>query len=1403
MEADIFKANDCGSQWAAEDSSEQVACHGTTDDNRGSSSSLSQGWVNRTVDVLTEQWTSPNSSTLARDGLSVNLDHAEEFQDIPFNYLATSLFTPHVSPATQAEMPSDRKNNETLQTPSCAAFASPLSTQETIFCQTMKQTPEEQEQLMRHQLEHLQRLVAEQQKIITFYNPGVSAALCHAQLPLGNSFQVQNQGCPQINPLIIKPTLQTCTTRTSGNNSFKEASEEHPEEAGANIEPIPESYEATTEESFRQNAERENNAGVKESWFETLPTIREEKGEKQIFENSSPSPFGVRMDTRNRNGDDRPIRPGIGVRQRTFEEFVEEQLKIDSQSAEKLQQTSCETKATAQKSFLKCGEGIARFEKNKGKPDKTLARSHRRVSFDCRNNSVWLAEQNTGELLGKCRQLKRQVSSPSVLFMNDNITDCIISKDDRRNQYNNHGGKQGIKKGSKSSHDPDGEELTSEKGSGLLSHINCSSCSQKCNENEIKAQMTGNKEASYPGCQPHQKVLEDRPIDSKVSFQLTKGTEKSVSQQVAGKPMDASANVSEFYNTEINQTPQEDQNSIFQVIQGVSKDRQCKHEYHDAVGKSPEIQIEISPGFKKVNDQIVKITSNPDRSQVTMTADLQREHHSSAGTTNKWEGKIFSDPDSTSTESEGEPKSHCSRYPLRHSTHTRAITSKSLDLSDADYATDEPSGAEDHLLKSHGILLTKRCGGQEPARKQDTSVVTSSSSSSSDSSLRDGCLNHGKNYSPFRKSPFHSSQTAIGGRDPEIQRNFMGNSDNREFSLKPSSSASHLVASLFPVFKSKANPEDKRAAEEHAQNRQMDKLEEYEGEALVHQKETSLLAQMKEEQAKAMAVLRQQINQIEAHSPGKMHSLEECNSDKALKMEKKGGNIEKHTIIIKKEGEVSEIQKLKQQIIGLQEAFRRNETQWHAAHDKLRSQVEALTKQNLELQYELRTSEHQKMEAERTHGHMEFPSRRTETPVAAAILSGASPPEDLQEGVLRGSRGSPGSGHGGRKMPPDVFVPKDRKTQATRSEWQKSELLKSTTGEPGMKSPPKTLHKRSVTPTGRKTPHQTPFEASSQVDQIQQQSYGRNSPLSSSNLNVFKDTSESSYVKGAYFSTSDSSEGAAFLNSQNNDILRSTVLDNMEKEKENLQRCKKTSGEVAAMAGSSGRSSVISNGRTTPSENISAARKTSPLKSILSRRTSVHIESKEDGEVKEKIEYPDGKVKQLLMDGRRITTYPNGTKVEIGADKRTTVVNYYNGDIKKILPDQTVIYYYADAQTSRTVFPHGLEVLQFPNKQIEKYYPDGTEEIVFPDQTVKLRYDGGLEETLFPDGTVVKVEKSGVKTIRFRNGQKAIHSAVSTRREYPDGTIKTIYPNGQQGTKYSSGRVQIKDERETLIADKK
>ncbi|NWX52687.1 CENPJ protein, partial [Steatornis caripensis] len=190
-------------------------------------------------------------------------------------------------------------------------------------------------------------------------------------------------------------------------------------------------------------------------------------------------------------------------------------------------------------------------------------------------------------------------------------------------------------------------------------------------------------------------------------------------------------------------------------------------------------------------------------------------------------------------------------------------------------------------------------------------------------------------------------------------------------------------------------------------------------------------------------------------------------------------------------------------------------------------------------------------------------------------------------------------------------------------------------------------------------------------------------------------------------------------------------------------------------------------------------------------------------EIQRETAYPDGKVEKVLKNGCHLIFFPNGTWKKVGSDGKTVTITFFNGDVKQVMPDQTVIYYYADAKTTHTTYSDGLEVLQFSNGQIEKHYPDGKKEITFPDQTIKNLFTDGQEESIFPDGTIVRIQRDGTKTIEFNNGQRELHTSQFKRREYPDGTVKTVYVNGQQETKYVSGRLRVKDKDGNIIMDTK
>ena len=65
------------------------------------------------------------------------------------------------------------------------------------------------------------------------------------------------------------------------------------------------------------------------------------------------------------------------------------------------------------------------------------------------------------------------------------------------------------------------------------------------------------------------------------------------------------------------------------------------------------------------------------------------------------------------------------------------------------------------------------------------------------------------------------------------------------------------------------------------------------------------------------------------------------------------------------------------------------------------------------------------------------------------------------------------------------------------------------------------------------------------------------------------------------------------------------------------------------------------------------------------------------------------------------------------------------------------------------------------------------------------------------------MDATGSKVIEYPNKQREIHTKDYKRREYPDGSIKTVYTNGISETRYANGRVRIKDPTGNIISDKK
>ncbi|XP_015191263.1 PREDICTED: centromere protein J [Polistes dominula] len=163
--------------------------------------------------------------------------------------------------------------------------------------------------------------------------------------------------------------------------------------------------------------------------------------------------------------------------------------------------------------------------------------------------------------------------------------------------------------------------------------------------------------------------------------------------------------------------------------------------------------------------------------------------------------------------------------------------------------------------------------------------------------------------------------------------------------------------------------------------------------------------------------------------------------------------------------------------------------------------------------------------------------------------------------------------------------------------------------------------------------------------------------------------------------------------------------------------------------------------------------------------------------------------------------YPNGNVKKVFPDKGITKMLYYNGDVRETRNDGKVKYFYASTRTWHTTMPDGLEILEFPNGQVEKRSQNGMVEISFPDRSTQIIQVDGYEKWELPDGTISETFANGEKVVILPNGQREIHTKDHKRREYPDGTVKLIYPDGIQETRYSNGRVRLKDQAGNLLMD--
>ncbi|XP_032170587.1 centromere protein J isoform X5 [Mustela erminea] len=240
-----------------------------------------------------------------------------------------------------------------------------------------------QEQLKRQQLEQLQRLMEEQEKLLTmvsgqhtlpgltplpddqsekYRSPGNSATI-EKTTPFLPSYIYQNQTLEKTHTSSILFDEQNNFCRTT-----------HPDlvstsKSGASPNLFGEAqYQETLVKKSDLKEENHNHSlgeGVLPCWEKVTEPIEEgnDVNVKKIGDSSEVA-----------NTEERPIKAAIRERKQTFEDYLEEQIRLEEQELKRKQLREAEgsflIKAKPKQPFLKRGEGLARFTNAKSKSQK-------------------------------------------------------------------------------------------------------------------------------------------------------------------------------------------------------------------------------------------------------------------------------------------------------------------------------------------------------------------------------------------------------------------------------------------------------------------------------------------------------------------------------------------------------------------------------------------------------------------------------------------------------------------------------------------------------------------------------------------------------------------------------------------------------------------------------------------------------------------------------------------------------------------------------------------------------------------------------------------------------------------------------------------------------------------------
>ncbi|KAI4887674.1 hypothetical protein NFI96_014872 [Prochilodus magdalenae] len=675
-------------------------------------------------------------------------------------------------------------------------------------------SPQEQEQLLQLQLQQMQKVLQEQNALLSFLSPGLMPSSTFLTQHHSNA-PVQY---PEMDAVIHADSL--LSSRMESSNTVLNGTRSESEE------PV-----HGTQSTHQSDCIPPKPVGAEQRCLSPV----EEECSDSVKEQFPISPFGVRRKLP-ADPEERPIRPGLNEKEKTFEDLVEEQIKVDTEALRPVKQAELKSASqymyskhsyeqftasvsmTEKRNFLRKGDGRSRIGKNRDAIQKIQYVSCNQQAKDM--NSA-LLQQEIRMSNNDTKQRRCPALQDSLIKTKDEEKHFSDQRPPVDRHLNNVGPRYHIKQ--PGDLNPSSDRMQSPSLRHALTHDQSSSSQKSEDSKEPKRSSESHNQRLSQGYTKHSGGKGDltvRPLE-RVSF-------KKINDRIV--------------------------------------------RVNEGRGHSPDIQDGHT------------VSAEPSIERLSLTTEVMQ--------------LLLDSNSSGSTSAEDEFESH--KLPVPSNTSMKNHNNQNLELSEEDYASDAPSEP-------------RNCPVDKVRPPHCFSVHFPSSSDSdeeaSDSELQ--CLS----WSEAEKV----RNTAESSAPADCKRQ-TGRNSNSRLPCNP-----NLLTKIFPQIKSTRR--DK--TEDRTFNTQQS-TDGKEPPKNVQVFSYFMMDKMKTEQDKALTFIRAEMDQF-------------VNNDKGMP------RSSYHT---PEEGirDIHEAQGLRQQIQSLKVQLNQRECEWWQIHSKLQSRVDALIRENQQLQ---------------------------------------------------------------------------------------------------------------------------------------------------------------------------------------------------------------------------------------------------------------------------------------------------------------------------------------------------------------------------------------------------------------------------------------------------------------------